>query len=230
MYTTIFIMFITFFIFLYNLYYISHDDFVITRKDIPLSKIFNLAFLASIFALFFARICFVIFNPEPQYLTLLGFLAFPYFPGLSLIGGIVGGSLFVGLYSKINKLPVGKIIDLFTVSLIGVLPIGFLAVFITNFGKTSVIFNSLFLTSVVLCIVFIKIILNFSQKGEIKDGSLSLIFLSVFTLIYFIVRLFTTLKDFSFFDLETIVLFIIIFSSLIILVNHEIMEKILEKK
>lgn len=230
MYINIFIMLIIFFVFLYNLYYVSHDNFVITRKDIPLSKIFNLAFIASIVALFFARICFVIFNPSPQYLNLLGFLAFPYFPGLSLIGGMVGGLSFVSLYSKANKLPVGKIIDLFTISFISVLPIGFIAFFIANLGKTSIIFNSLFLASIVLCIVFIKIVFKFAEKGEIKDGSLSLIFISIFTLIYFIVRLFVTLKDFSFFNVETIVLFFIIFSSLIVLVNHEIMEKILEKK
>lgn len=224
------ILIICFVVFLYNLYYVSHEDFLIVRKDITTDKIFNLAFVAGFVALLFARIFFVIFNPAQQFLNIIGFMAFPYFPGLSLIGGITGGLVCTAFYSKAKKLPIGKIIDLFTISLVGVLPIGFLLFFIGFWGKVSLDFNALFIAAFIISLILIKVIYKFSTRGEIKDGSFSLIFLSSFSLIYFLINLFTNLKNFSFFELENIFLFVVIFSSLILLVNHEIMEKILEKK
>lgn len=224
------ILTVCFFIFLYNLYYVSKQDFVIARKDIAIDKIFNIAFFSAVLGIFFARLFYVIFHPEPQFLSLLGFIAFPYFPGLSLIGGLTGSILSLGVISRLKKLPIGKIIDLFSVSFLGVMPFGFLFFFIVKLGKTDIIFNTLFVSSIFISLIFIKLIYRFSEKGEIKDGSFTLIFLSLFSLIYFLVKLFTDLVNFSFFSFENITLFIIIFASLILLVNHEIMEKVLEKK
>lgn len=223
------ILIICFSIYLYNLFYFSHEDFLIIRKDIAMGKIFNLVFLTGFIALLSARIGFVIFNPSALYLNIIGFIAIPYFPGLSLIGGIVGGMIFAAIYSKVKKLPIGKIIDLLTISLLGVLPIGFLLVFISTLGRTNLSFNILFFASLIISVIFIKIIYRFCENGELKDGSFSMIFLSIISLIYFLVNLFINLKNFSFLQPENMFLFIIIFTSLILLVNHEIIEKILEK-
>lgn len=224
------IILISFFIFLYFLYYLCRDDFVIIRKDIKMEKIFNMAFLTAFVSLFFARFFYVLFNPLHQFLSPLGFLAFPYFPGLSLIGTIIGGSFFIYIYSSFKKMPIGKMFDLFTLSFIGVLPIGFLGTFILLFGKTTLLFNIIFITSVFLPLCFIKIIYPFSSKGEIKDGSLSLIFLLLFSFLYFITKLFIDIKNFSFLNLENITLLIILFSSTILLLNQEIVDKFLIKK
>src|SRR5258706_5468218 len=101
-----------FFVFLYVLYYLAKDDFVIIRKDVSLESVFNLAFLAGIVSLVSSRVGFAIFSHNLNYFNPLVFLAFPYFPGFSLTGGIVGMSLFVYFYSSFRKMPFGRILDL----------------------------------------------------------------------------------------------------------------------
>ncbi|MBI3984580.1 MAG: hypothetical protein HY344_01370 [Candidatus Levybacteria bacterium] len=230
MYLLLIIQVVCFLIFLYNLYYFSHEDFVIVRRDIQMERIFNIAFLAGFMFLFFSRLFYVIFNPTPKFLSIIGFIAYPYFPGFSLIGGMAATALFLGLYFRAKKLPIGKMLDLFTISFLGVLPLGFLAIFAKDLGKTDLIFNILLASSFLLVVVFRKIIFKFAEIGEIKDGSCTLIFLAIFSLIYFLSKLFVNLGNFSFFETENIVLFITIFSSIVLLINHEIMDKFLEKK
>ncbi len=223
------ILIISFLIFLYNLYYFSKEDFLIVRKGISLEKIFNTAFITAAVALFFARFFHVLFNPKPAFLNIVGFIDFPYLPGLSILGGMVASLIFLTIYCRHKKYPVGKFLDLFTLSFIGVMPLGFLMNFVLSLAKTDYIFNLLFIAIIFLSLVFIKIVYKLSEKGEIKDGSFSLIFLAIFSLIYFLITLFVDIKNFSF-NTENITLFFTIFASLILLVNHEIMNKILDKK
>ena len=221
---------ICFFFFLYILYYFSHDDFVIIRKDIPMERVFNLAFLTALIALLTSRLFFAFFNNNPQFLKLLIFFAFPYFPGLSLIGGLLGGSVFIYLYSSVRKLPAGKMFDLIIMSFLSVLPLGFLLTFILLLGKTTTFFNILFISSILLFLGFAKIIFPFSSRGEVRDGSVGLIFVSVFSLLYFLTKMFLNIDNFSLFEFENIVLLVSLFSSLVLLINQEIMNKFLSSK
>lgn len=225
-----FIILFCFFIFLYVLYYLSRDDFIIVRKDVSLESIFSTAFLVGFFSLISSRFFFAVFSQEQKYLNPIVFLAFPYYPGLSLVGSLIGGSLFLYFYSRYRKMPSGKIFDLFIMSFIYVMPLGFLLNFIILLGKTTVFFNILFFVTVFIFLLFAKIIFPFSSKGEIKDGSLGLIFLSLFAFSYFMIRLFLDIKNFSFVSIENIMLLFLIFSPLIILINQEIMNKFLTKK
>lgn len=224
------ILAVCFFIFLYVLYYFSHDDFVVIRKDITMERIFNLAFVTGVVALFSSRLFFVLFNNNLKFLNPLLFFALPYFPGLSLIGGLLGGSLLIYAYCNFKKLPIGKMFDLFIKSFIFVLPLGFLITFIILLFKTSLFFNILFISSILLLALFTKIIFPFSSRGEVEDGSVGLIFMAVFSLLYFLIKMFLDIKNFSFLDLENIVLLISLFLSLILLINQEIMDKFLRKK
>lgn len=224
------ILLICFFIFLYLLYYLSKDDFVIVRKDISMEKIFNLAFLTSIASLFSARLFYVLQSLDPKLWSPLGFLAIPYFPGLSLIGGILGAEIFIFLYGSFKKMPTGKILDLFALSFMVVLPLGLIGNFIIHLGKVSLFSNLVFIFSCLLLLLFAKVIFPFSGKGEIKDGSLGLIFSAIFSFLYFTTKLFLNLKEFSFLSIENILILVVLFSSLILLVNQEIMDKFLTKK
>ncbi len=226
----IWIILLCFFLFLYVLYYISRDDFVIVRRDIQMEKIFNMAFLSGVVVLFFSRLLFMLFNSASSILNPLNFFALPYFPGFSLTGGIVSGILFIYFYSTNKKMPVGKILDLFTMSFIGVLPVGYFLTYIVSLGKTSLFFNFLFMFSIVFFVVFRYIFYPFSQKGEIKDGSFSLIFLSLFSFLYFLTKMFLNIKTFSFLGPENLMLLVLLFSSLILLLNQEIINKFLDKK
>lgn len=226
----ILVIFICFFLFLYIVYYLSKDDFVLSRKDIPVSKIFSLALLTGIVALFSARFVFALSYPTTVLLNPLGFLAFYHYGGLSLVGAIIGSEIFIYAYSRYKKMPAGKIFDLFILAFIGVLPIGIIGNFIIHLGKVGLFENILFFASIVLLIIFGKVIYPFSTKGEIKDGTLGYIFIAIFSFLYFLTALFLNLKDFSFINPENILLLLMLFSSLILLLNQEIMDKFLAKK
>ncbi len=225
-----FVILFCFFIFLYILYFLSKDDFVMARKDVSIERIFNLAFLTGFVTLISSRAGYAVFTHSFQYFNPLVFLAFPYFTGFSLIGGIIGGSIFIYFYSNYKKIPTGRIIDLFIMAFVSVLPIGFIINFIILGGKTTTFFNLFFVFSLAIYILFTKLIYPYSARGEIKDGSLTLLFLSLFSFFYFIIKLFLDIKTFSFLEIENIALLVLLFSSLIILINQEIMDKFLSKK
>ncbi|OGH11370.1 MAG: hypothetical protein A3B38_00900 [Candidatus Levybacteria bacterium RIFCSPLOWO2_01_FULL_36_13] len=224
------ILIVCFFIFLYNLYFVSKEDILLIRRDILINKIFNLAILSAIASLFFARLFYILSYPNQIFNSLLGFVAFTYHPGLSLMGAIAGGLLFISLYSKYKNYPIGRILDLFTVSLLGVLPIVYILIFIASLGKTDTVFNIFLIISFIISLVFIKGVYKLSEKGELKDGSFSLIFLTVFSLLYFLIMLFSNLEDFSFLKVENLLSFVVIFLSIGLLVNQEVMNKFLSKK
>jgi len=226
----ILVLFICFFIFLYVLYFIARDDFVIVRKDVSIDKIFSLAFLVSFVALFFSRLFFVLVHPDPKLLNPLGFLAIPYFPGLSLMGALAAGELFILLWASYKKMPTGKVLDLFTLAFMAVMPLGYIGNFLIHLGKVSLFDNVFFVVSILVLLLFARIIYPFSNKGEIKDGSLALIFTTIISFLYFIINLFLNLKNFTFLSIDNLLILVILFSSLILLVNQEIMDKFLFKK
>jgi prolipoprotein diacylglyceryltransferase len=201
-----------------------------TREDITVNKVFSIAFITGLITLFSSRLFYVLFNWSSNFSSLIGFFAINYFPGLSLVGALIGGLIFLVFYCNVKKMPKGKIIDLFIRSFIGVLPIGFILIYISYLGKTSLIFNIMLIVSIIIALVFIKPLYKLSEKGEIKDGSFAMIFISVYFFIYFIAKLFVDINKFNFFNPENIILFVSIFASLILLINQEVMEKILEKK
>ncbi|HUD09849.1 MAG TPA: prolipoprotein diacylglyceryl transferase family protein [Patescibacteria group bacterium] len=224
------VLFFCFLLFLYIVYYLSKDDFVLTRKDIPVTKVFSMVFLTGLISLFFARLIFALAYPAPALLSPLGFLAIYSYGGLSLIGALIGAEIFIYFYAQYQKMPAGKIFDLFILAFIGVLPVGLIGNFIINFGRVGLFANILFIFSIILLLLFGKVIYPFSAKGEIKDGSLGFIFVAIFSFSYFLTKLFLNLKDFSFLNPESILLLVMLFSSLFLLLNQEIMDKVLIKK
>jgi prolipoprotein diacylglyceryltransferase len=223
-------IFVCFFLFLYIVYYLSRDDFVLTRKDIPVGRVFSMVFLSGLVALLCARLLFALTYPASLLLNPLGFFAVYRYGGLSLIGALIGAEVFIYLYCQYKKLPAGKIFDLFTLAFVGVLPIGLIINFVLSFGKVELFANLLFVFSILLLLLFGKVIYPFSAKGEIKDGSLGFIFAALFSFLYFLTKLFLNLKDFSFLNPENVLLLAMLFSSLILLLNQEMMDKFLIKK
>jgi len=224
------VLLICFFLFLYIIYYLSKDDFVLTRKDIPVAKVFSMVFLTAIISLFCARLIFAFAYPTSLLLNPLGFLAIYRYGGLSLVGALISAEIFIYAYAQYQKMPAGKIFDLFILAFVGVFPVGLIGNFILNFGKVGLFANILFIFSILLLLLFGKVIYPFSAKGEIKDGSLGFIFMAIFSFSYFLTKLFLNLKDFSFLNPENVLLLVMLFSSLFLLLNQEVMDKVLIKK
>jgi len=225
MHLLIFVLIICFFIFLFSLYFLANDDLIIIRKDMPMDKVFNTAFLTAFVALFFARFFYVIFYPREVFFSPLGFLLFPYFYGLSLLGGVLGGAIFLTVYAKYQKLPVARTFDFFAVAFLSCLPIGLLGFFILAGKGYFSIFILSFLVYLIMLVFFIKILLPFSVRGRIKNGSLSAIFLFCFSIITFLSGIISNFKNFRLVSLENFIILILLLASVTLILKQEIVGK-----
>lgn len=185
----IFDLTISFLVFLFVVYFFTHDDFVILRRDISTERIFNAAFLTAFFSLFCARIFYIFGHPSSVFFNFLGFLLFPYFPGLSLVEGVTGGFVFLFFYSQIKKMPFERLFDFFSMALLITMPIGILGSIFLNLPKVTN-FQKIFLLIIIFVLaLFLKFILPKTLSGKIKDGSLGFLFMSCFTFSFFVSKI-----------------------------------------
>lgn len=221
----IFLLLFSFLIFLFSLYVLSHEDFVLLRKNIHMDQLFNLAFLTGFIGLFSARIVYVAFHFSPNYLNPLVFFVFPYFPGLSLTGGIIGGAVFVLLYTARHKIPTRRVLDYFAFSLIWALTVGsaidITAQIIARKKITTLVFSEPALYGI-MGVSFLAFLLSRQRKAELKDGTVSLLFLLYFSVLTFIGDIFARRGTGLFYiGKEDVVLIVLFFVSIVLLVRNE---------
>lgn len=227
---TFLVLFFCFVIFLYIVYILSRDDFVVLRSNTQIDKIFNVAYLSALSSLFSARFFYVLSNPKPIFATPLGFLLFPYFPGLSLISGLLGGYLISVLILKFWKLPIGRITDFFSIAFLVAFPFGFLFSFFSLNKKISPPFYFSVVLYLLLLFIFVKFVLSMSTAGKIKDGSLSYLFMFSFSLFYLLSNISFSLGK-NILNFENIIsFFIFLIFSVIIIQKEKLIEKYILKK
>lgn len=108
--------FLSFIIFLFCTYQLTKDDFVLLRKNVTVGNVFDALFLGLPVVLFVSRIVYVVLHPSWQYINPLIFFIVPYFPGLSLQGGIIGALLFGFVYTRMKKIPTSRFFDIVSIS------------------------------------------------------------------------------------------------------------------
>lgn len=224
----ILILLLSFFIFLFILYLLAKEELVFVRKNITLEALFNFAFLTGFVGLFSARLLYVILNPSSDYLNPLVFFLFPYFPGLSLVGGIYGSMLFIFYYGKLKKWPSGRIFDYFALALLASLPLGL-------FGAQALVdLSDLFILLVIpfiyllTLILFSKVLLPLNTRGEIKDGSLGYLFLMIYSFVSLLTHIVRSDNNLQFFLQVDTILYLLLFLGALIMIF--IQEKGLGKK
>ncbi|HSW97940.1 MAG TPA: prolipoprotein diacylglyceryl transferase family protein [Candidatus Saccharimonadales bacterium] len=211
---------ISFFIFLFNLYSLAKDDFILLRKNITLEQVFNYAFINVWVALLSARIFYIFFNPSLRYINPLIFLIFIYFPGLSLTGGVIGTLIFLFFLSRKKNVPRGRLYDIFSLAF---LPALVCSIFLSQ--MISLIFlKSVSLVMIGVMVTFLIISIIFSvifKKDTTKDGTLAISTLSLFSLVSILEKVFLTANKKSlFFDKECIILVILLLISAILLIKQ----------
>lgn len=213
---------LSFFIFLFSLYKLAKDDIVFIRKNISLDQLFNLVFLTSIAGLFSARLFYVLGNPDRGFLNPLVFLLFPYFPGLSLVGGVFGAILVLLYYGRHKKYPVGRILDFYVISLFAALPLGYLGVM---FEKGSLTFlESIFLPILyaMLFLVMYKVFFPKLLQNNLQQGSIGTLGLILFSLISFLTSMVQNKMGLIWFiGISEVLSAAIFFTSLYFLVRQE---------
>jgi hypothetical protein len=215
------VLLVCFIVFLYVLHILAKDDFIFNRNNISLESIFDAAFLTGLVALFFSRLFYVLINPRPVFFTFLGFILFPYFPGLSLIGAFLGGLLFFLPYLKKKSIPTGKAIDIFALGFLSALPVGYIG--LIALAGSSV--RSLFLLVIytMTLIVSAKFIFPLSLRGKLNDGLFGIAFVSFLSL-FNILASFLNKKP-NILSLENIVFIVIFIISLAFIIYQEFIGK-----
>lgn len=218
------VLIITFIIFLFSLYTFSHDDFILLRRNISTDDVFNYAFIASVFSLLFARVFYAIIHPDPAFLNPLVFLIFPYFPGLSLMGGIVGGGAVLLLLARRKGFPIGRILDFFSLSFLASMPVGFIGYMLLSKDRSYLMFSQFFFF-LLLFLVFVFIFIPKFKTGR-NDGVLGLIFLAAISLNY-IVKNFILKSEII--GVENLASSAILISSLLLLLRVILRERMVQK-
>lgn len=211
---------IGFIVFLYCLYGLTRDDHVFLRKNISSENVFDIALVAALAGIFFARLFYVIFNFSPSFLNPLVFLLFPYFPGLSLAGEVIGVTLFLFILSRKNKIPSLRLFDFFAISFLAALPFGLFVNMFLNSNKNANAFLEIIL--IILNVALFAYLLKTFQKGKIGEGSAALLSLVFFSVIYFLFNVIQNLKSFSLFgQKENFLLITVFFVSLLLFIKQE---------
>lgn len=183
----IIVLLICLFVFLYCVYLLANDDFIFLRRDVTMERVFNLVFLGVLSSLFFARLFHGLFHARDILANPLVFLLFPYFPGLSLLGAVLGIGVFFGFLKRWKKeLPLGRLADVFSIAFLVALPIGFVGYFM--FAEVGFFINralGLVIAYLVLFVVFLRFLLPRLLKDKIKEGTITFIFLIFFSIISF---------------------------------------------
>lgn len=177
------------FLFLFSLFALGNDDVILLRKNITMEQMFNRTFLILALGLFFARFFYVVFHWSPGYLNPLVFFLFPYFPGLSLAGGVFGATVFL-LFSRLSqKAYHDRFLDFLSLSLLFTIPIGMLGDMGIRFFllRADVRAEGIVVVAyILLAMLFSKVLLPGQQKAELKDGSISFLFLFAFSCLAFL--------------------------------------------
>ncbi len=181
MFFTIFL--IAFFLSLFCFYYYSRDDYFFIRKTITMEQLFNVIFIGSFWGVVSARVVYVVLHPTVAISNPLVLFSIPDNSGFSLLGGITGCFIAFIFLTKRRKILVGRFLDYIAISLLAALPVGFLGNYIF-FKRTNTV-ETVYLTVLymVLFVFFTKVLFPKFQRGNLKEGSISLLFLIMYSLV-----------------------------------------------
>lgn len=219
------VLLICLFIFLYCIYVLSNDDFIFLRRDVTMEKLFNLIFIGALFSLFGARFFYGLFQAKSILYNPWVFLLIPYFPGLSLLGGVVGAGAYV-LFLKNRKkdiLPLGRICDFLSIAFLISLPVGFLGYLLFSEKGVNVIrLGVQAATYFILFVIFLKFFLPRLLNGKFKEGTITFLFLICFFLVNLVANAFSQVNILGYFkNAENIILIATILLSAGVLTYYE---------
>lgn len=167
-------------IFLFTFYYLAKDDFFFIRKGITMEHLFNVLFVGLFFGILSARFSYVILHLRSQNISPFRFVL-PYFFGFSLSGGLIGLFLAYIWLTRRKKIARLRFLDYISISLLAAFPVFFIGVF-SNFY--------LFIMYAVLFLFFIYTLVPKNNKGLLREGSITYIFLIMVSLVSFLQDIF----------------------------------------
>jgi hypothetical protein len=202
----------------------TREDYGLMRRNISMEQLYNVAFVVLLCSLFFARLVFILFNFHLFYLNPVVFLALPYFSGLSLLGGVFGLFIGLGIVCYQKKYPWRKFFDFFSIAFACGLPV---AAFGTNFLHSKSFFLPLAITLIFYVLMGILGIGVFYRRilvSKITDGVTTQIFLISISVAY-LLQLFLRVYSVTFLKSPEAIGFLLLGVSQIVLVIIQFFRK-----
>ncbi len=229
----ILVIIICLFVFLYCVYLLANDDFIFLRKDVTMEKLFNIVFLGGLISLFFARFIYGLLYAKSILFNPFVFLLFPYFPGLSMIGGVLGAGvtiLFLAIRKK-GALPLARMSDFFSIAFLVTLPVGFLGYFMfaeiefSVLRTVSMVFSYLF-----LFVIFLKFLFSRLLSGKLKEGTITFLFLICYSLVSLVSNAFPKNSILNYFkNFENLILIVVLIVCVFFLIRQENLLEMMKK-
>lgn len=210
------------FVFLYSLYRLVKDDYVFIRKGISLEQSFDIAFICLWISLFFSRTVDMLFHYQTNKNIFLQFFSLKD-SGFSVIGVVIGGIIALYIMGKYKRIPLGRFCDFFTLSFLSALPIGYLgSAFLAARSQLLYVFLNAILFFL-LMIFFVQFLKPKLMSRSLKEGTLSIFFLLLFSLVTLLSTLIASLKDLQgyLFNPNTIATIGLLIFSIILYIKEE---------
>lgn len=183
------ILIIAVIVFLFTLYALSVDDFVFMRRNISLITLFDVMILSGLLGLFFSRLAYASLHPSFAYFNPLVFFVVPYFPGLSLSGFLLGGSLAAYLFTIKQKLPTGRIFDVISLSLFPSAGVLFAWEGVREIVQKNIFLSIVYGIAAILFAVSFIFLKRLFAKSSWKDGSVAITSLAIFSFLQLVIML-----------------------------------------
>lgn len=87
------------------------------KEEFKEEEFLDTYFYTSLFALISARAVYILFNFDRFRFNILKYIVVRETPGLSLLGGIIGGFIFLILYARRKKYNLLRLLDIFSITL-----------------------------------------------------------------------------------------------------------------
>jgi|SRR5579885_252063 len=169
------------FIFLYCLYKLTKDDYVLIRKNVTVEQMFDMLFIAILLGLFGARLLYLLLHPIKHHIMIMRFFS-PQVVGFSLTGAVITGAVVLYLFSNYRRIPLGRFLDFVTLSFLITLPIGFAGYSLFFRNDTTLLLLIAALLYFLLSIFFLKFLYPRLLNRTLHEGNLTFAFLIYFSL------------------------------------------------
>ena len=212
---------ICFLIFLFFLYLLGKDDYVLIKKNFLIEQLFDLAIVGTLGGLIISRILEIILHFINKESFILQFFDITG-SGFILTEVVLGCMIAFYIIMKYHKYPKGHLFDFYALAFLSCLPFCYL--FNIFFVKRNEI-GYLLISGILYLlfqILFWKYLLKLVINNKLKEGSLSNMIFLLFSIISLAMSLIHKYVNKSFkFDPEDFILVSIFVCNLILLLWHE---------
>lgn len=205
-------------VFLFCLFLLSRDNFLLFRKNVDLETMVNVGLLSLTGGLFFSRLFYALFIFKADYLNILVFLLFSKFGSLSLIGGIIGASVVLWFLGRRAKMPIGHIFDIFALCFLSGYVIGGGIHLMFDFRKQSIV---PLLAMLGVSFLLILLLSRLIKTQKFREGSVYWLFLFIFSFANLGEHAIFKQFQMPYFLKENILISIVIVISLFLLIKNQ---------